>query len=59
MDTFNRKDIKTIIKLVKSYFVSEYDSSINFIKFKDMCIAINKNLKADEILKLFNYLDND
>ena len=59
MDTFNRKDIKTIIKLVKSYFVSDYDSQINFIKFKDMCKAINKSLKADEILKLFNYLDND
>ena len=24
-----------------------------------MCKAINKNLKADEILKLFNYLDDD
>ena len=59
MDTFNRKDIKTIIKQIKSYFDSKYDSQVNFVKFKDLCKSINKNLKADEILKLFSHLDND
>lgn len=59
MDTFNRKDLKNIKKTIKSYFISDYDSQVNFIKFKDLCKAINKNLKADEILKLFDYLDND
>lgn len=53
-----KKGLDKIKHLVNQFF-GQVDTQVNFSKFVQFCKEITKNLKQDEILKIFEHLDDN